>query len=77
MNKPLTLTNLTEEQVEMLDFMWSLETLGDLHEWQSSLDAEQFNMSQILMTLVIQEAVEDLIMENLSEARTVLKKFML
>ena len=77
MNKPLTLTNLTEEQVEMLDFMWSLETLEDLQTWQSCLDTEQFNMSQTLMTLIVQEAAEDLIMEDLSEARTVLKKFML
>lgn len=77
MNKPLTLNNLTQEQVEMLDFMWSLETLEDLQNWQSCLDDKEFCMSQYLMMLVVQETVEDLIMEDLSAAKTVLKKFML
>ncbi len=77
MNKPLTLTNLTQEQVEMLDFMWSLNTLEDLQNWQACLDDEQLHMSQALIILIAQEAVEDLITEDLSAARAVLKKFML
>lgn len=77
MNKPLTLTNLSPEQVEMLDIMWSLETLEDLHLWQGCLDDEQYHMSQTLMMLIVQEAAEELVMEDLSEAQAVLKKFML
>lgn len=77
MNKPLTLTNLSPEQVEMLDIMWSLETLEDLHLWQGGLDDEQYHMSQTLMMLIVQEAAEELVMEDLSEAQAVLKKFML
>lgn len=77
MNKPITLNNLTPEHVEMLDFMWSLESQEELQQWQSCLDQRQLQMSQSLLVLLMQEIADELIVEDLSAARAVLQKFTL
>ena len=75
MNKPVTLTNLTPEQVDMLDILWSLEGEEEFEAWHETLDDEEMQMCETLMTLVVLEAWDEEITEDLSQAREVLKQF--
>ena len=49
----IRIDNLTEEQVEMLDIMWSFEMIDELEEWQSTLSSRERRMSEQLMRLVL------------------------
>ena len=76
-HKPISLDQLTTEQAEMLEILWSLQELADVEAWQSTLTSEELEMSQTLMRLVIMEAVDDIFADDVSEAREYLKKFQL
>lgn len=77
MNQPITLTNLTPEQVDMLDIMWSLDSEQEFSDWQACLDDDELRMCEDLMKLLIQEAWDQMITADLTEAQQVLKRFML
>jgi hypothetical protein len=76
-HKPISLDQLTTEQAEMLEILWSLQELADVEAWQSTLTPEELEMSQTLMRLVIMEAVDDIFADDVSEAREYLKRFQL
>lgn len=76
MTKPISLENLTPYQVEMLEIMWSLDSLEDFEAWQELLDAEDQQLCDVLVRLIIQETCEDLV-SDVSQAREYLKKFQL
>ena len=76
-DKPISLSNLTADQVEMLDILWSLRELSDVEEWQSTLEPEDREMSDALIKLVILESMDEIITCNLSDAQEVLQKFTL
>lgn len=76
-DKPISLNNLTAEQVEMLDILWSLRELSDVEEWQETLSSEDREMSELLIKLVILEAMDNVITSDLSDAQEVLQKFTL
>lgn len=70
------LTHLTQHQVDLLNQMWELKEEQDYFAWYESLDAETQQEVEGLQTLIILESVDQL-MTDLSEARQVLKQFML
>jgi len=76
-----TINNLTQEQVEMLDFMWNeLDSEEDFLNWYDALDKRQQLMAESLQRLMIMECVdEEMLQENndLSLAKSVLDRFML
>jgi hypothetical protein len=76
-DKPISLSNLTADQVEMLDILWSLRELSDVEEWQSTLEPEDREMSDALIKLVILESMDEIIACDLSDAQEVLQKFTL
>jgi hypothetical protein len=76
-DKPISLSNLTAEQVEMLDILWSFRELSDVEEWQSTLEPEDREMSDTLIKLVILETMDEIITSDLSDAQEVLQKFTL
>jgi hypothetical protein len=76
-DKPISLSNLTAEQVEMLDILWSLREFSDVEEWQSTLEPEDREMSDALIKLVILETMDEIITSDLSDAQEVLQKFTL
>jgi hypothetical protein len=76
-NKPITLTNLTPHQVDLLDQLWSLESMQEVDEWLSTLSAKDRVLSRTLMQMVMQETIEDLVVEDLSLAREYLTRFQL
>jgi hypothetical protein len=75
--KPITLTNLTAEQVEMLEILWNLTDLSEVEQFQSTLSDSELNLCETLIRLIILETVDDIVCEDLSQARAVLKKFQL
>jgi hypothetical protein len=77
--KDIKLTGLTYEQVEMLDIMWSLDTVDEFFDWYETLSKEEQNICDTLQRLIILE-MADLEWENTKKfplAKQVLKKFML
>ena len=73
----IRIDNLTEEQVEMLDIMWSFEMLDELEEWQSTLSSRERRMSEQLMRLVLIESLDQVLTEQkeFPEVKALLSKF--
>ena len=72
----IQIENLTPEQVEMLDTMWSLDTFEDYCAYLNSLHPEDRKMAESLSEMVILAEMDNLLGEC-SEANEVLKKFAL
>ena len=71
----ISISNLTQEQVEMLDFMWNeLETEEEFTQWYDALDEEDQKQADLLMRMVILETFEEQL-DDLTEAKLVLQKF--
>jgi len=68
--------NLTEYQVEMLDHMWSLETLEEYEEWYNLLDEEDQTLAESLQEMILLAEMDNL-MGDCKDAKEVLKKFAL
>lgn len=73
----IQIDNLTEEQVEMLDIMWSLDSMDDYFQWYKSLDTYNQKQADLLQRMVILAELDSLITDNLQDAKEVLKKFAL
>ncbi len=73
----IQIDNLTEEQVEMLDIMWSLDSMDDYFQWYESLDTYNQKQADLLQRMVILAELDSLITDNLQDAKEVLKKFAL
>lgn len=76
----IQLENLTPEQVEMCDIMWSFETADEYLTWYELLDQEDQHQADVLQHLIIMESMEDMLSEvsnQYADIRVYLKKFML
>jgi len=77
--KDIKLSGLTYEQVEMLDIMWSLDTVDEFFDWYETLSKEDQNTCDTLQRLIILE-IADAQWENTKrfpQAKALLKQFML
>lgn len=72
----IQIENLTEYQVEMLDHMWSLDSLEEYEEWYDLLDEEDQSLADSLQQMIILAEMDDL-MGDCNEAKQLLKKFAL
>lgn len=70
----IQLENLTPEQVEMLDIMWSLESYDEFQDYLNSLSKSDRQMAETLAKLVILSEMDNLVGEC-TEAKEVLKRF--
>jgi len=76
----IQIENLTPEQVEMCDAMWSFETAEEYLEWYQLLDEQDQRQADVLQHIIIQESMEELLSEvsnQYADIRRYLKKFML
>lgn len=76
----IQLENLTPEQVEMCDVMWSFETAEEYLEWYELLDEADQRQAEVLQHLIIQESMEEMLRDasnQYADVRNYLKKFML
>ena len=67
----MRIDGLTQEQCDMLDIMWSLETCEELYKFFETLDEEEYYMAITLQELLIQE-IEEKNVENAKLAKTML-----
>ena len=72
----IQIENLTEYQVEMLEHMWSLESVEEYEEWYALLDEEDQQLADSLQQMIILAEMDDL-MGDYKDAKEVLKKFAL
>lgn len=68
------LDNLTPEQVEMLDIMWSLETYDEFQGYLNSLSTSDRKQAESLAKLIILAEMDNLV-GDCTEAKEVLAKF--
>jgi hypothetical protein len=76
----IQIENLTAEQVEMCDIMWSFETAEEYVEWYDLLDDKDKRQADVLQRIIIQESMEEMLGEisnQYADIRAYLKKFML
>jgi hypothetical protein len=72
----ITIDNLTEYQVEMLDHMWSLDSMEEYEEWYNLLDDEDQQLADSLQQMIILAEMDNLL-EDCEDAKQLLKKFAL
>ena len=72
----IQIENLTPEQVEMLDTMWSLDSYDEYQDYLNSLSTSDRKMAESLAEMVILAEMDNLIGQCV-EAKDYLKKFAL
>jgi hypothetical protein len=75
----MRIDNLTPDQVDMLDFMWTeLESYEDMLEWMATLDPADRLQAETLQNLILLEAAETLLEESeYHDANRVIDQFRL
>jgi hypothetical protein len=75
----MQIQGLTEEQVEMLDFMWSLDSLEEFEEWKSGLDRREQLLADTLQRMVLMATLDDVLEDvtKFPEAKQLLRQFQL
>ena len=72
----IQIENLTPEQIEMCDIMWSFESADEYLTWYECLDNSEQRQADVLQRLIILESMEEM-MNSYADANAVLRKFML
>jgi hypothetical protein len=75
----MQIQGLTEEQVEMLDFMWTLDSMEEFDEWKATLDRREQVMADSLQKMVLLAALDDVLEaeKTYPDAKQLLKQFQL
>ena len=76
----MEIQHLTQEQCEMLDFMWNeLDSEQEFLEWYDALDEGQQRMADILQRMVILESLDEemLAQTEYPDAKRVIDQFRL
>ena len=76
----IQIENLTAEQVEMLDIMWSFDSAEEYLDWYNLLDAEDQEQAEVLQHMIILETMDEMLEEvsdNYTDVKSYLKKFQL
>jgi hypothetical protein len=55
----MRIRNLTPYQVELLDAMWSCDTMEEYETFYATLDSEDQQLADTLQRLIIMEALDD------------------
>lgn len=76
-DREYNINGLSPEEVQMLDMMWSIESVEDMEDWVASLNREERLMVYRLRMLLIAEIVDYDAVHDLTVAREYLKKFQL
>lgn len=75
----ISITGLTEEQIEMLDVMWALDSMEEYFEWYNQLSYRDQLQAETLQRLIILETI-DSSFENAKvypDAKRLLSKYQL
>ena len=75
--REININGLTTEEMQMLDMMWSIESVEDMEDWLMSLSREEKLMAYRLRMLLIAEIFDYDAVQDLTLAKNYLKKFQL
>ena len=76
----IEIKNLTAEQVEILDIMWSFDSAEEYLAWYHLLDAEDQEQADVLQHMIILETMDEMLEEvsdGYTDVRSYLEKFQL
>lgn len=73
--KEIKIEGLTPEQCEMLDMMWSFESIEELKEWMDTLNEEEIIMVLTLKEMLLAHCFDEVTETNI--AKDYLKQFRL
>ena len=68
----MRIDGLTQQQCDILDAMWNLDTVEELYEYFKTLNEDEYRMAVTLQEMLIQEAEEEQA-NNLTMARQLLQ----
>ena len=73
----MQIRNLTPYQVELLDAMWSCDTLQDYEDFYNLLDEADQQLADNLQRLVIMESIDEdmAAQQSFPQAKSVLDRF--
>lgn len=78
MEKKISITDLDQHQVSLLEEMWSLKSLEEYEDWFGELSASDQLQVRTLQQILAHEFMEGLMaITGLEESRQVLKRFRL
>ena len=73
----ISINGLNQHQVDLLDSMWEFDNLEDLESWMDTLTFADQEECHRLQRLVIIESMDQLLSDDVSDAKYLLKQFML
>ena len=73
----LKITGLSRKQIAMLDIMWSMQDIEEVQAWQSSLSPSDQAMACALMNMILLELIDEVTINDFSQANEILAKFRL
>ena len=62
--KPIELHGLTQEQIDLLDIMWSITDSYELEAWEETLSPRERSMAHGLQLMLVQETAEQLLIDD-------------
>jgi len=68
----MRIEGLTQQQCNILDAMWALDTAEEIYEYFQTLNEEEYKMALTLQEMLIQECEEEQV-TNYSTAQQMLK----
>ena len=74
----IQIENLTQDQVDMLDHMWSLDSEEEYFEWYDALSVSDQKMADVLQRMILLAEADNLVEQTgYKDAASYLKKFAL
>jgi hypothetical protein len=73
----IRIENLSQEQYQMLDMIWSFASQDEYLDWYSELDESDRQQALVLMRLMAYEVLEHRVNEFRDQARELLDQFRL
>lgn len=72
----MTITGLTERQVQICDMLWACNTCEDLYNYFETLPDAEVEMAETLMQIMIQEDLEEelSLMERYPDAEAMIER---
>ena len=71
----ITITGLSKEACDLLDIMWSIETVEEYENWKNSLDLETMDAVCVLEQMVMWAELDDITDEECVVAKKLLDKY--
>ena len=73
----IRIENLSQEQYQMLDLIWSFNSQDEYLDWYGELDESDRQQALVLMRLMAYEVLEHRVNEFRDQARELLEQFRL